>query len=246
MLNETLRARALGWTSYGIAWSSRTKRPFRRVEVRPFFSYLRNMRLPIHPTHPEPRNVHRAVDILRAGGVIIYPTDTVYGLGCSTEHKSAIERIHLIKRQRQDKPFSFVCSDLTNVSEYARVSNMAFKVMKRCIPGPYTFILPAAKMKHLPKLLISNRKTVGIRVPDSPLVQHIVAELGHPILSTSVTTMDGDILGDPDDIVETFNPVVDLILDGGVMAGMPSTVVDLTGEHPIVVREGAGDTSLLG
>jgi tRNA threonylcarbamoyl adenosine modification protein (Sua5/YciO/YrdC/YwlC family) len=204
------------------------------------------MRLPIHPTHPEPRNVRRAVDILRAGGVIIYPTDTVYGLGCSTEHKSAIERIHLIKRQREDKPFSFVCSDLTHVSEYARVSNMAFKVMKRCVPGPFTFILPAAKMKHLPKLLISHRKTVGIRVPDSAPVLSMVAELGHPILSTSVTSAEGDILGDPEEIVAAFNPVVDLILDCGTLAGTPSTVVDLTGERPIIVREGAGDPALLG
>jgi tRNA threonylcarbamoyl adenosine modification protein (Sua5/YciO/YrdC/YwlC family) len=204
------------------------------------------MRLPVHLTHPEPRNIRRAVDILRAGGVVIYPTDTVYGLGCSTEHKNAIEKIHLIKRQREDKPFSFVCSDLTHISEYARVSNMAFKVMKHCIPGPFTFILPAAKMKDLPKLLISNRKTVGIRVPDSAVVQSLIGELGHPILSTSVTTPDGEILGNPDDINAMFNPVVDLLLDGGTITGTPSTVVDLTGDRPIIIREGAGDASLLG
>ena len=122
------------------------------------------MRISVHSDNPEPRLVRKAADILRSGGVIIYPTDTVYGMGCSVEQPAAIERIYLIKRQRADKPFSFVCSDLTHISEYARVSNMAFKTMKHLIPGPFTFVLTAARMKHLPKVLISRRKTVGIRV----------------------------------------------------------------------------------
>lgn len=198
------------------------------------------MRVAIHPKNPEPRLVRKAGDILRAGGIIIYPTDTVYGMGCSIEDKSAVERIHLIKRQRSDKPFSFVCSDLTHISEYARVSNMAFRTMKHLIPGPYTFVLPAARMKQLSKILISKRKTVGIRVPDSQVTHAIVKELGHPILSTSVTTEEGELLNDPDLIAEHFNSIVDLIIDGGILHSEPSTVIDLTGEEPEILRQGAG------
>lgn len=199
----------------------------------------------VHLQNPETRLVRKAAEIMTAGGIVIYPTDTVYGLGCSVEEKNAIERIHLIKRQRTDKPFSFICSDLTHISEYARVSNAAFKTMKHLIPGPYTFILPAAKMKALPKILVSKRKTVGIRVPDSPVALALVKELGHPILSTSVTTEEGEILNDPDLIGEHFNNVVDLIMDGGVLTSEVSTILDMTDETPVVVRQGAGDTSML-
>jgi tRNA threonylcarbamoyl adenosine modification protein (Sua5/YciO/YrdC/YwlC family) len=204
------------------------------------------MRVNIHPLNPEPRLIRRAVDILRSGGIIIYPTDTVYGMGCNVENRTAIEKIHLIKRQRADKPFSFVCSDLTHISEYAHVSNMAFKTMKHLIPGPYTFILPAAKMKHLPKILISRRKTVGIRVPDNRVTQELVRELGHPILSTSVTTEEGELLNDPDRISGHFIHAVDLIFDAGPLRADPSTVIDLTGDEPVVARWGAGKEALAG
>jgi tRNA threonylcarbamoyl adenosine modification protein (Sua5/YciO/YrdC/YwlC family) len=204
------------------------------------------MILNVHTVNPEPRIIRRAAELLAGGGIIIYPTDTVYGLGCSVTDKNAIERIHLVKRQRADKPFSFVCSDLTHISEYAQVSNAAFKIMKHMIPGPYTFILPASRMKQLPKILVSKRKTVGIRVPDSPVTQALVRELGHPILSTSVTLDASEPLNDPDVIRENFNNAVDLILDGGVLLSEPSTVLDLTGEAPVVVRRGAGDVSWLG
>ncbi len=203
------------------------------------------MILRIHPVNPEPRHIARATEILQAGGVIIYPTDTVYGLGCSVEDKNAIEKIYLIKRQRQDKPFSFVCADLTHISEYAHVSNAAFKLMKRLIPGPYTFILPAARMKQLPKILVSKRRTVGIRVPNSPITLALVRSLGHPILSTSVTTDDGQILNNPEDIVRHFRNRVELIIDGGILLSDPSTVVDLTSDTPVIVREGAGPTDFL-
>jgi tRNA threonylcarbamoyl adenosine modification protein (Sua5/YciO/YrdC/YwlC family) len=203
------------------------------------------MRISIHPVDPEPRQIRKAGEILRSGGIVIYPTDTVYGLGCNIEDKNAIERIYLIKGQRLNKPFSFVCSDLTHISEYANVSNMAFKTMKRMIPGAYTFILPAARMQRLPKILISHRKTVGIRVPASPITHAIIKELGHPILSTSVTIESGELLNDPDLIVEHFNNVVDMIIDAGVLRSEPSSVIDLTGDSPVVVRQGAGDTSML-
>jgi tRNA threonylcarbamoyl adenosine modification protein (Sua5/YciO/YrdC/YwlC family) len=203
------------------------------------------MILKVHPLNPEPRALAKAADMLKGGGVVIYPTDTVYGIGCSVEDKDAIERIYLIKGQRKDKPFSFVCSDLTHISEYAHVSNPAFKIMRRLIPGPYTFVLPAAKMKHLPKILVSKRKTVGIRVPDSRIALRLVKEVGHPILSTSVVDENGSILHDPDEIIQLFHNRVDIILDGGPLISEPSTVIDLTAEIPEILRHGAGDTSLL-
>ncbi len=199
----------------------------------------------IHPENPEPRLIRKAADIMSVGGIVIYPTDTVYGLGCSVENKNAIERIHLIKRQRTDKPFSFICSDLTHISEYARVSNAAFKIMKHLIPGPYTFILPAGRMKTLPKILVSRRKSVGIRVPDNRVALDLVKELGHPILSTSVTTEEGEVLNDPAVIGEHFNNIVDMIMDGGVLTSEPSTILDLTEESPVLVRQGAGDVSMI-
>ena len=203
------------------------------------------MLLKLHPVDPEPRLVRRVAETLRAGGIVIYPTDTVYGIGCSVEQKEAIERVYLIKRVRPQKQFSFVCSGLTNISEYAHVSNAAFKTMKRLVPGPYTFILPAARMKQLNRILISKRKTVGIRVPEHRITQAIVSELGHPILSTSATDPeDGSILNDPDVILKTFGNQVDIVIDGGVLTSEPSTVIDLTGDSPRIVRAGAGSPGI--
>jgi tRNA threonylcarbamoyl adenosine modification protein (Sua5/YciO/YrdC/YwlC family) len=203
------------------------------------------MILKIDIAHPSARVLAKAAESLRSGGIVIYPTDTVYGLGCSVERKDAIERIYLIKRQRKDKPFSFICSDLKNISEYAHVSNAAFKIMRRLIPGPYTFILPSAKMKHLPKILVSRRKTVGIRVPDSMIALSLVREAGAPVLSTSVTAEDGSIIADPEEIIDLYGNRVDVIIDGGMLASDPSTVIDLTDESPEIVRSGAGDASNL-
>ncbi len=198
------------------------------------------MILNIHLQNPGERAITKAAEILRHGGIVIYPTDTVYGIGCSVENKNAIEKIYLVKGQRTDKPFSFVCSNLSHISEYAHVSNAAFKIMKRLIPGPYTFVLPAAKMKHLPKILVSRRKTVGIRVPASPVAIALVTALGHPILSTSTSMFNGALLNDPDVIREYYSQKVELILDAGILVSEPSTVLDLTGEEPIVIRQGAG------
>ena len=202
------------------------------------------MVITIHPENPERRLIDKAVNVLRAGGVLIYPTDTVYGIGCSVESKNAIEKIYLIKRQRQDKPYSFVCSDLKHISEYAHVSDAAFRVMKHLIPGPYTFILPAAKMRHLPKILVSRRKTVGIRVPRSPISIALVQALGHPVLSTSVSLENGELINDPELIIRKFHNRVEMIIDGGVLMSEPSSVIDLTDETPRVVRAGAGDVSM--
>ncbi len=203
------------------------------------------MYLKIHPVNPQGRHIQHTVDVLKSGGIIIYPTDTVYGIGCSIFNTHAIERIYKIKGQDARKPFSFVCSDLSHISEYAKVSNVAFRLMKQLIPGAYTFVLPASRLKHLPKSMITKRKTVGIRVPNNKICLAIVKELGHPILSASVTDDKGNILNDPGVIKEYYEKRVDLILDGGYGLLEVSTVLDLTNEHPVVVREGAGDISML-
>jgi tRNA threonylcarbamoyl adenosine modification protein (Sua5/YciO/YrdC/YwlC family) len=205
------------------------------------------MLISLHPRDPEPRLIRRVVDRLRAGGVIVYPTDTVYGIGCSVERKDAIERVYLIKHQPQGKPFSFVCSGLTHISEYAHVSNTAFRIMKHLVPGPYTFVLPAARMRQLQRMLVSRRRTVGIRVPDHRVTQAIIRELGHPILSTSVAVAEdtGLILNDSSAIADRYAGQVDIVIDGGTLPSEPSTVIDLTGDIPVVVRHGAGDPDAL-
>jgi len=201
--------------------------------------------LSVHPVNPQGRHISRAVDVLRSGGVVIYPTDTIYGIGCSIFQAAAIERVYRIKRQDRKKPFSFICSDLAHISEYARVDNPAFRLMKGLIPGPYTFILPAGRMKQIPKSMISKRKTVGIRVPDNAVCQALVRELGHPVLSAGVTDAEGGVLNDPADIVGAYGNAVDLILDSGNGMLDPSTILDLTDDAPVVVREGKGDVRFL-
>jgi tRNA threonylcarbamoyl adenosine modification protein (Sua5/YciO/YrdC/YwlC family) len=203
------------------------------------------MYLKVHPVTPQGRYIHHVVDILKDGGVIIYPTDTVYGIGCSVFNTKAIEDVYRIKRQDKSKPFSFICSDLSHISEYAKVSNTAFRLMKQLIPGPYTFILPASKLKQLPKSIISKRKTVGIRVPDNKICQALVHELGHPILSASVTDDGGAIINDPEIIKEQYGNRVDAILDGGNSLLELSTILDLTAEQAVIERQGVGDTSML-
>ncbi|HUN64705.1 MAG TPA: L-threonylcarbamoyladenylate synthase [Bacteroidota bacterium] len=199
------------------------------------------MFLSVHPQNPQGRHIAKAAEVLRRGGIIIYPTDTVYGIGCSIFDSAAIERIYRLKRQDKSKTFSFICSDLSHIAEYAKVSNTAYRLMKQCVPGPYTFILPAARLKQLPKSLISKRKTVGIRVPDNSICQMLVSELGHPLLNASVPDAGEDIVTDPESIFESLGDRVDLMLGGGPGGQEFSTILDLTEDRPVVVREGAGD-----
>ncbi len=196
----------------------------------------------LHPDNPQLRYINKAVEVLRDGGVIIYPTDTVYGIGCDIFNKDALERIFSIKNDNNSKLFSFVCSDLKDISKYAKVSDYAYRTMKHLLPGPYTFILPAAKL--VPKKLWSQRKTVGIRVPNHNVTLRLVQELGNPIISTSTTNRKGAILMDPFEIKNIFNSQVDLMLSSGSIAGDPSSVIDLSMEEPEVIREGAGDVSM--
>lgn len=195
----------------------------------------------LHPDNPQLRYINKAVSVLREGGVIIYPTDTVYGIGCDIYNKEALERIFSIKNDGS-KLFSFICSDLKDISKYAKVSDYAYKTMKHLLPGPYTFILPAAKL--VPKTLWSKRKTVGIRVPNHPITLTLVKELGNPIISTSTTNRKGDLIFYSSEIRSIFQNQVDLMLASGNLSGDPSSVVDLSDEAPEVIREGAGDVSL--
>jgi len=203
------------------------------------------MVLKIHPESPQGRHITRAVEVIRDGGVLIYPTDTVYGIGCSIFNTPAIERVYKIKGQDPSKPFSFICSDLSHISEYAKVSNPAYRLIKALIPGPYTFVLPASRLKQFSRSLISKRKSVGIRVPNNKICQLLIKELGHPILSASVTDEAGNIMNDPLLIEKQLGHRVELILDGGYGQLEVSTILDLTDERPVVVREGAGDISML-
>ncbi len=196
----------------------------------------------LHPINPELRFINKAINILKEGGVIIYPTDTVYGIGCDIFNKEALDRVKQIKSNPDIKLLSFICPNLKDIAKYARVSDYAYKTMKRLLPGPYTFILPAAK--NVPKKLWGKRKTVGIRIPDHPVALKIVQGLGNPIVSTSTTTRKGELLVDPLEIRSVFDFQVDLMLASDKISGNPSSVIDLSGEEPVIVREGAGDTSI--
>ena len=196
----------------------------------------------LHPDNPQLRYINKAVEILKSGGVIIYPTDTVYGLGCDIFNKEAVERIYTIKNETETKLFSFLCSDLKDISKYAKVSNFAYKSMKKLIPGPYTFVLPAAR--EVPKKLWTKRKTVGIRVPNNEIARILAAELGNPIISTSATTRKGDLIFDPLEIRTVFNNSVDLMLSMGALSGKPSSIIDLSGDEAEIIREGSGDVSI--
>lgn len=195
----------------------------------------------IHPDNPQPRLIINVVDTLRSGGVIIYPTDTIYGLGCDIYNTSAIARICRIKNIDPKKAnFSFVCAGLSHLSEYAKsIDTPVFRILKSTLPGPYTYILEASK--QVPKMLKSKKDTVGIRVPDHNITQAIVKELGHPIMSVSLP-MEADVAyyTDPELIYETFENQVDIVIDGGPGGTVPSTIIDCSQGAPTLLREGAG------
>lgn len=196
------------------------------------------VRLSVHPVNPQGRHIARAVEALKDGGVIVYPTDTVYGLGCDITSKHAVERIIRIKGRDPKKPMSFVCSDLTHIARYAKVSNVAYRLLKRFLPGPYTFILEANR--EVPKLLLTKQRTVGIRIPDSPTCLMLVKELGNPLLSTSANLTGAEPIGDPEEIMHTLGPLTDIVLDAGILDRTPSTVISLVDDRIEVLREGAG------
>ncbi|NMO23436.1 threonylcarbamoyl-AMP synthase [Pyxidicoccus fallax] len=188
--------------------------------------------------HPSPRHVQRAVEVLERGGLLAYPTDTYYGLGCDLSSKKGIERLYQLKQRDKKKPLSFLCPDLSDVAKYAHVSNFAYRTMKGLTPGAFTFILEATRL--VPDLMMTKQKQVGIRVPDAPLVREIARALGRPLVTTSATNTEGEPLMDAKDIKAELGHGLDLILDGGVTLNEPSTVISLIGDTLEILRQGKG------
>ena len=199
----------------------------------------------IYEENPNAKEIKKVIDVLKAGGLIIYPTDTVYGLGCDINNIKALERVAQIKGIKLDKAnFSFICSDLSNLSDYVKqIDSTTFKILKRALPGPYTFILPGAKTLPHP---FKKKKTVGIRVPNNNIALEIVRQLGRPIISTSIRDEDEIIeyTTDPELILEKWDNLVDLVIDGGYGDNLASTIIDLSEEEPIIVREGKGSLEI--
>jgi tRNA threonylcarbamoyl adenosine modification protein (Sua5/YciO/YrdC/YwlC family) len=202
------------------------------------------MILEINPDNPQQRRISQVVETLSGGGVIAYPTDTTYGIGCSIFNKRGIERIYQLKQREKKKPFSFICSDLSEVARYAKVSNFAFKILKRFLPGPYTFVLDATSV--VPDLLLTRQKTVGIRIPDNRICLAIVRQLGHPIVTTSANLSGEEPIGDPYMVHRDMGQQLDVVIDGGTLPPDVSSVVSLIGDRTEVLRSGVGDISWCG
>lgn len=203
--------------------------------------------LKIHPVNPEPRKISRTAEVLAAGGILVYPTDTVYGIGCDLHNRRAVERLCRILDIKPHKlDLSFICSDLSNIALYVkRIDTPVFKILKKALPGPYTFIFESSS--EVPKILDINKKTVGIRIPDHPIPRAIVHLLQRPLITSSVKDDDHikQYTTDPEEMYEDFKHVVDMVIDGGPGGNVPSTVVDFTSGEGVVTRQGLGDYSLL-
>ena len=195
------------------------------------------MLLSVNPMYPEPRKIRRAVDALTAGGVIGYPTDTVYGIGCVLFSKKSIDRLYQIKQMDQTQKLALICPDLSTVARYAIVENATFRILKHYLPGPYTFILEATS--ELPKMVQTKRRTIGVRIPDHPILQALVHAFGKPLMSTTAAPHGHAPYIDPHEIDDRF-PGLSMVLDGGVGGTVPTSVIDLTTDYPRIVREGAG------
>ena len=193
------------------------------------------MILSINPQNPQKRLIRRVCEILEEGGLIGYPTDTFYGIGCDLLNKRGIEQIHKLKNKEVKQPLSIICDGLKEISRYAKVSNFAYRTMKKALPGPYTFILEATQL--VPKIMLAKRKTIGIRVPDNQICLDLVGQLGRPLISTSAG------LDDPDAILQKFSPFLEIVIDGGPTVPEPSSVISLVDDVPEVIREGKGDIS---
>lgn len=200
------------------------------------------MLLAINPENPQPRLIKQIVECLKSGSIICYPTDTGYGIGCDIFNGKAVKKLMQIKKRPKNKPFSFICSNLKHISEYAHVSNTAYRLLKKNLPGPYTFVLPGTKL--VPKIMATKQKTVGIRVPDTPICMDLVEALGNPVVSSSIPLQDeSKPLIEPYEIEDSIGNRVDCIIDGGALYPDPSSVIDLTGDYPEILRVGKGDVT---
>ncbi len=200
------------------------------------------MLIKINSQNPQLRLIRKVAGILKNGGIIAYPTDTYYGIGCDIMNKKAIERIYWLKKRNKNKPFSFICSGLKNISHYAKVSNYAYKTMRRLLPGPYTFVLEGSRM--VPKIMLTKRKTAGIRVPNHNICIALTEALENPIISTSASMPDGTISNDPALLHDYFSSIIEVVIDGGPVPGHPSSVISLIDDMPEIIRKGIGDVSI--
>jgi tRNA threonylcarbamoyl adenosine modification protein (Sua5/YciO/YrdC/YwlC family) len=196
--------------------------------------------LSINPDNPQPRLISKVVEQLRRGAIICYPTDTVYGIGCDIFNQKAVKKVYQLKNRPKQKPFSFMCESLKNVSNYCHISNSSYRLMKKHLPGPYTFILPTLKI--VPKIMTSKQKTVGIRVPENNICRMLIEALGNPILTTSAILDDNSApLTDSIDIENALKGRVDVFIDGGHLYPEPSSIISLVSDFPEIIREGKGD-----
>jgi tRNA threonylcarbamoyl adenosine modification protein (Sua5/YciO/YrdC/YwlC family) len=195
----------------------------------------------VNSVHPQPRHIRKIADVLRSDGLIVYPTDTVYGLGCDIHSKKALERVLRLKKIDNKRHLSFVFSDLKTISHYAQVTDAAYKILRRHLPGPYTFVMKATKL--VPRIVLTKRHEVGIRIPDNRICQALLEELDHPILSSSARLPDDQLLYNPSEIDKIYKGQVDLVVDGGVFTPEPSSVISLIDDVPEILRQGKGDVS---
>ena len=193
--------------------------------------------------NPQSRHIQRVVEVLEEGKLVSYPTDTTYGIGCDLLNKRAIEKIYAIKKRDRRKPVSILCAGLKDLSRYAEISNSAHRILRRLLPGPYTFILPATPL--VPKVMLTPQKMVGVRIPDCHIIRDMVEGLGRPLISTSATLEDGTVLKDPEEIERRFRGRIEIVISGEC-PGEPSSIIDLTGDEPVLIRRGRGDLSWLG
>ncbi len=200
------------------------------------------MLLEINDQHPEPRKIANAVSFLKRGGVVVYPTDSSYAFGCDPTRRKAVESMLRIRKMPKNKLMSLVCSDLSQVSQYGYMTNYSHKLLKRCLPGPYTFVLSATKL--VPRIMLTKQKTIGVRIPDTPIALAMVEALGQPIITSTVKTVDTDQeMMDPEEIERVFGHAIQATIDAGLIFPEPSSIVDLSGDIPEVLREGKGDVS---
>ena len=205
---------------------------------------LKKMILEIDPVEPEPWLLARAAQVLRGGGIVVMPTDTVYGLTCGITHHDAIRRIYKLKDMDPKKPLSVLVSDMSMVGRFAKgVSTPAYRLLKRVLPGPYTFIFEASP--EVPKIMLRKRRTIGIRMPDNPIALALLEEMGEPLLSSSIRDPEHDFVNNPDEIERSLGSDVEMVIDGGILLPVPSTVVDLSDDEPTLIRDGKGDVDTL-